>query len=202
MNYDYIIRLMLNSNPQSINSDFHSRRQFLTLAACIPSLALFPSTSVSADFWSLPRELWLCRNTPSGWEQTRSTYWADGELIIDGYRNVCTLLRDVKANNAVQMDVVLLDILRGVQGWLQVSGINKPIIINSGHRTQSTNANTEGSARNSLHLYGKAADIWVEGISTEYLARLGVYLSGGGVGFYARKGFVHVDSGRLRSWRG
>lgn len=177
------------------------RRSFLAKAAIVPFI-LPSNMSVASDFWNLPRELWLIRRNGERWEQTKTTYWSNGELIVDGYKSICLLLRDVQRNQAVQMDIVLFDILRGIQGWLLAAGIKKPIIINSGYRTFHTNGITEGASRNSMHLFGKAADIWIDGISTEYLARLGVYLSGGGVGYYATKGFVHVDTGRLRTWRG
>jgi uncharacterized protein YcbK (DUF882 family) len=187
---------------EPVDASFPNRRKFLKMAACLPAISLFPTNSLASGFWDLPRELWLARKTPNGWEQIKSTYWSDGALNAPGYRSICTLLRDVSSNDAVQMDLVLFDILRGVQGWFLAAGINKPLIINSGYRTHRTNTRTEGSARNSMHLYGKAADFYMEGVSPEYLARLGVYLSGGGVGYYASKGFVHVDSGRLRVWRG
>lgn len=177
------------------------RREFLQKTAILP-LLLPSSTVLGTDFWNLPRELWLARKNKNGWEQVKTTYWADGALAIDGYREICTILRDIQQDQAVQMDIVLFDVLRGIQGWLEAANIKKPIIINSAYRTLHTNDRTEGAKRNSMHLYGKAADIWIDGISTEYLARLGVYLSGGGVGYYATKGFVHVDTGRLRIWRG
>ena len=61
---------------------------------------------------------------------------------------------------------------------------------------------TEGASQNSKHPRGEAWDGHIDGISTTALAQFGAYLSGGGVGFYQRKNFVHLDSGRLRSWRG
>ncbi|MFD2274259.1 YcbK family protein [Undibacterium arcticum] len=132
-----------------------------------------------------PRELWLYRKSTG--EQVRETYWDDGRIIPEGYIRLCKLLRDVQAGQAVQMDIILLDIMRGVYGWFEAYGVTKPLIINSGYRNVHTNAVTEGAARNSMHTYGKATDLWMAGISTEYMARLGVYLSGGGVGYYAQK---------------
>ncbi|MFC6522704.1 YcbK family protein [Undibacterium arcticum] len=163
-------------------------------------MALLPQAGIANDFWNRPRELWLYRKSTG--EQVRETYWDDGRIIPEGYIRLCKLLRDVQAGQAVQMDIILLDIMRGVYGWFEAYGVTKPLIINSGYRNVHTNAVTEGAARNSMHTYGKATDLWMAGISTEYMARLGVYLSGGGVGYYAQKGFVHLDSGRLRVWRG
>ena len=170
-------------------------------AACAGAAALpLRAQQVSEAFWELPRTLWL-RRAATG-EEIRETYFRDGRLAAQGYERVCTLLRDVRTGQTMRMHPVLLDILRGIQGWLEAYGFARPIIVNSGYRSPGTNANTEGAALGSMHVRGRAADIWIPGVSTDYLARLGLYLSGGGVGFYPRKGFVHVDSGRLRVWGG
>lgn len=174
-----------------------SRRHFLRATAALPAIALLPSTTLANNFWSLPREIWLRR--PSTGEEIRTVYLADGQLQTKGYSALCHLLRDVKADHAVQMDIVLLDILRGIYGWFDAHGIRRPIEITSGYRSHHTNLN-EGGARNSMHTYGKAVDLRMPGVPTSYMADLGKYLAGGGVGYYANKGFVHVDSGRMRYW--
>lgn len=158
-----------------------------------------PGFAQTSDFWSQPRELWLYR--PATRETVREVYWADGALVLSGYYRICQLLRDVRMNQAVQFDIVTLDIARGVYGWLQNSGLNRPIIINSGYRHPKTNA-SEGGVRNSLHTMAQAIDIRIEGVSAESVTRFGMYLSGGGVGFYPGKQFTHLDRGRIRYWRG
>ena len=55
-------------------------------------------------------------------------------------------------------------------------------------------------AKNSLHLYGKAVDIRIPDIKTRVLRRTALDLELGGVGYYPRAGFVHLDSGRVRRW--
>lgn len=189
-----------NQLTQPQLSPLASRRNFLKGAAIIPAMALLPPMAQADDFWNLPRELWLKR-TQTG-EEVRAIYWADGRLVPEGYHQICRLMRDVKAGRAVQMGIVLLDVLRGIYGWFEAHGVHKPLMINSGYRTDHTNTMTEGAARNSMHTLGKAADIWIPGVPTSYLANLGVYLAGGGVGYYARKNMVHVDEGRFRYWAG
>lgn len=176
------------------------RRTFLHAAGALAGAALLPASALAQDFWSAPRTLWLVRADTR--EEVRELYWYDGMVNPSGYAAVCHLLRDVRAKQTVQMDLVLLDILRGVQGWFEAYGQLRPIIINSGYRTRHTNEATEGAVKNSFHILGKASDIWIPDVSAEYLAKLGVYLSGGGVGFYPSKRFIHTDSGRLRFWKG
>ena len=178
------------------------RRQILlaSAAGAIAQILSPVAMAQSADFWSLPRSVWLYR--PTTREQVREVYFADGMIVWSGYMRLCELMRDTHVNSAVQMSPVLLDILCGVQGWLSAHGIQRPLFTNSGYRTARTNANIEGAARNSLHMEGRAWDGRVPGVSTESLARFGLYLSGGGVGFYQTMDFVHLDDGRMRFWRG
>lgn len=179
------------------------RRRFLCQAAIAP--ALFSAASTvwgQEDFWSLPRALWLQRKTERGTEEVRDVYFADGRIVPSGYVNSCRILRDVRAGQAVQMSPVLLDILCGIQGFLLAHGHSIPLVTTSGYRSPATNAATEGAARNSMHLQGRAWDGRMPGVSGDLLARIALYLQGGGVGLYRGKDFLHVDDGRLRFWRG
>ncbi|KWU17767.1 YcbK family protein [Burkholderia cenocepacia] len=159
---------------------------------------------IPADFWDRPREL----NIQRGGEHLKLVYWRDGQIVPEGYWAACRLLRDVRANQMTYMDPAALDILRGLLGYYEAWGWNQPVIINSGFRTASTNNSllSEGAAKNSMHLYGRAIDLHMEGIPVAHLMQLGLYFRRGGVGFYPptnrRIGFVHLDTGRLRTWRG
>lgn len=135
-------------------------------------------------------------------EIVREVYWADGQIVLPGYYRICQLLRDVHMNQAVQFDIVTLDILCGIGGWLQSFGIARPIIINSGYRHPQTNARIEGAHRNSLHMRAQASDVRIEGVSASSVSRFAAYLAAGGVGFYPGKNFTHVDRGRVRFFRG
>ncbi len=114
------------------------------------------------------------------------------------------MLRDVQANVMTTMDPTVLDILRGVLGFYQAWRWPHPIVVTSGFRTVATNNRylKEGAARNSMHLYGKGVDLFIPGIPAKDVAALGVHLQQGGVGFYPDRGFTHLDTGRLRLWRG
>lgn len=179
-----------------------ARREVLKQLAACSLAASLPTSLLAQEFWEQPRALWLVRHETG--EQSREVYWANGGLEAAGYTRLCHVLRDVRANETVQMHLALLDTMRAMQGWLDLNGISRPLVINSGYRTWQTNASlrNEGAARNSMHLYGRAADIWIPGIPPAYLARLALYLKSGGVGFYPDRGFVHIDTGRVRAWRG
>jgi uncharacterized protein YcbK (DUF882 family) len=59
---------------------------------------------------------------------------------------------------------------------------------------------SEGVAVHSLHIDGMAIDIRVPGRNLTVLRRAALALQGGGVGYYPRSDFVHVDVGRVRTW--
>lgn len=124
----------------------------------------------------------------------------EGKIEENGYNDLCRIFADMRAGVAVQMDPNLFVVLAQAQQWLSSNHINRPIILTSGYRTQHTNANTEGAAFNSMHLYGKAADVKIEGIPADYLARLLRLCGGSGIGIYPS--FVHVDTWKERAWRG
>ncbi len=79
-----------------------------------------------------------------------------------------------------------------------------PYQVISGYRSRATNAMlaaaSDGVSRNSLHTQGMAIDIRVPGVRLGALRDLAKGLKAGGVGFYPRPDFVHVDVGRVRYW--
>ncbi|MCC5610579.1 DUF882 domain-containing protein [Nostoc sp. CHAB 5834] len=157
---------------------------------------------IPADFWSRPRELRLKRHRMR--DEISVVYWKDGSLVAEGYWQACALLRDTKANVMTSMDPTVLDILRGISGFYEAWRWPHAPVITSGFRTLRTNngLGSEGAAKNSMHLYGKAVDVFIPGVPARDVSALGYQLKQGGVGFYPSKGFTHLDTGKLRLWRG
>lgn len=149
-------------------------------------------------FWAMPRRLRLYR--PQTGEAVNEVYWADGKIVNDGYVRLSYLLRDAQANQSVYMDPRLLDLIRAVQGYMEYYGFVSPLMINSGYRSLATNSRTEGAARNSMHLQGKAIDFTMPGVPSSYIGALASHYQGGGVGFYTKSGFTHMDTGSVRYW--
>ena len=106
------------------------------------------------------------------------------------------------------MDRRLLALLVSLREKLEL-GSNHPIGLISGYRSPATNAalhaaggEHSGVASRSQHMRGKATDIAVPGVTLDRLHQAALALGGGGVGYYPRDGFVHVDSGSVRHWAG
>lgn len=198
------------------------RRALMRAAAAVPLLCLGQSALAedfhAQGFWERPRYVWMTR--PATGEQIKVTYWADGQLVQDAYARLSWFMRDVRMHGRIAaaqraghqvpagwfagigMSLVLLDIIYAVNGWLEYHQLSRPLILTSGFRHRLTNDATEGSARNSRHVVGGAADIVIPGVSATSVARFSAWLSAGGVGFYPGRSFTHVDDGRLRVWRG
>lgn len=168
-----------------------SRRTFFKSA-----IALSVSGTLYASHKFDNQSLHLIRNG----NEYNIPFMRNGKLEENGYTDLCRIFADVRAGVAVQMDPNLFIVLSQAQQWLSNNYIKRPIILTSGYRTEHTNAMTEGSAFNSMHLYGKAADIKIEGIPEDYLARLLRLCGGSGIGIYSS--FVHVDTWKVRAWRG
>ncbi len=80
----------------------------------------------------------------------------------------------------------------------------QPFHVISGYRSPRTNAmlhaKSNGVATHSLHIVGKAIDIRLPGRALPDLRDAALALRRGGVGYYPKSDFVHVDTGRVRRW--
>jgi uncharacterized protein YcbK (DUF882 family) len=134
-------------------------------------------------------------------ESLTTTYWENGRYIPEELDRVNYVLRDFRANEVKPIDPSLLDLLTRIQYRLST---NEPFQVISGYRSPLTNAmlhaNSEGVAVHSLHIEGKAIDISVPGRSLVQLRGAALAQQAGGVGYYPKSDFVHVDTGRVRYW--
>lgn len=190
------------NNPTSSNL---SRRSFLKGLAAVGVGAALGSVIPSAQaqqfqeaFWSQPRALKIYR--PVLRKHVHAVYWQNNHIHMPGYIEICNAMKDQRANVAVAMDIRLLDLLCAMQAWLAFHGYKEPTQINSGYRTSGSNSRLEGAARNSMHIQAKALDVVFPGLPVSYIGKLAKHYQGGGVGFYVSSGFVHIDTGRVRTW--
>ena len=111
------------------------------------------------------------------------------------------VLRDHRNGETRPIDPRLLDQLHDVREKL---GLSQAFRVISGYRSPTSNAmlheRSSGVASNSLHLQGRAIDISAPGIALERLRAAALDAHAGGVGYYPRSGFVHLDTGRVRVW--
>jgi len=190
----------LDNNSQSVeNSPELSRRGFLKLAAgSLGALALAPEVLQA----SVRRERYLAFYNPNTGETVRQVYWTPREgYIRESLRDISWGLRDHHNDQVKAFDVNVLDQLYALQ--LQL-GARSPAHVISAYRSPATNGalceRRRGVARNSYHIKAMALDVRLPGGRVSEVCRAARALGAGGVGYYPRSNFVHIDSGPVRYW--
>jgi uncharacterized protein YcbK (DUF882 family) len=129
------------------------------------------------------------------------TYWSNGAYHRAALNQLNRFLRDSQNNDQTEMDPLLFDV---VWHTMQVTGFSGSVEVLSAYRSPTTNAwlasVSRGVARDSQHMNGNAMDIRFVGVPVFKIRQAARSLGMGGVGFYPRSGFVHLDTGPIRYW--
>jgi uncharacterized protein YcbK (DUF882 family) len=174
-----------------------SRRGFLRAAAG-SAFGLMTPRTVSAQ--SLPPRVLRFNHLHTG-EKLAVEYWKGGTYEPEGLGVINHLMRDFRTGDVHPIDTALLDLLHELADSTET---RSPFEIISAYRSPATNAalhsHSDGVARHSLHLLGQAIDIRLADIPLAGLRRAALARRRGGVGYYPGSNFVHVDTGRVRTW--
>ena len=183
-----------------------NRRQFLQYLGAAPIIAGAPNVlAIPAQTLILPKEehrSLKIRSLHTG-EKVNVTYWEQGEYLIDGLAELYLLMRDHRENRIAPMDINLLDQLHTIQTKLET---NREIMLVSGYRSPETNGNLRqsekgtGVAKRSLHMNGQALDFRIPGLNLRHVHKATLTSTLGGVGYYGRSGYIHMDTGHKRRW--
>jgi uncharacterized protein YcbK (DUF882 family) len=134
-------------------------------------------------------------------ETIRTTFWADGVFQPAALRDIDFVLRDFRTGDVTEIDRELLVVLHELT---RVTDVKATFEVISGYRSPKTNAalasSSTGVAKKSLHMQGMAIDVRLPGLPLRHLRDAAKELKAGGVGYYPKSNFVHVDTGRVRYW--
>lgn len=134
-------------------------------------------------------------------ERLTIEYFSRGTYLPDALGSINHLLRDFRTNEVHAIDEHLLDLLHELNG---VTGSGQAFQVISGYRSPVTNEmlrrHSEGVAAHSLHMEGQAIDIRLADVPLTRLRDAALFVRRGGVGYYPASNFVHVDTGRVRTW--
>jgi uncharacterized protein YcbK (DUF882 family) len=134
-------------------------------------------------------------------ETLEVTYYENGLYLLEPIDQLRVFLADWRDGKQHEIDPKLMDILWEIQ---RVTGNNNTYEVISGYRSKETNrylhSKSKGVARQSQHLLGKAIDVRLRSLDTRKLRDTALALKLGGVGYYEKTDFVHVDTGRVRRW--
>lgn len=177
----------------------NQRRSFLKSSVVLASVIGMPALAKAAQPAPAERTLRLY-NTHTG-ESLRSVFWAEGQFIPDALKDINKLLRDHRNDKIAEMDPKLILLLNDVSDKF---GDNQVLHIISGYRSPESNAKlaaaSNGVAKHSMHMDGKAIDIRMPGKNLAQLHKAAMAMKAGGVGYYPDSQFVHMDTGRVRYW--
>jgi uncharacterized protein YcbK (DUF882 family) len=178
------------------------RRKWLSLGGIVLGATLLPNELLAAVSTPKPRVLTF-RNINNGERLTSSL--KDGKITNKtDLKKLDYLLRDRRTQQIHRIEPQLFSKLYQIQGNLGLR--NTEIQIVCGYRAPATNAamsaRSRGVAQNSYHMRGQAIDFRIDGISLAKVRKVAANLNKGGVGYYPRSNFVHIDVGPNRTWSG
>jgi len=175
----------------------HSRRAFLGRA-----LTALPILGTPRRLFAESGTVRALRftHTHTG-ERLAIEYFRSGMYLPAALATVNHFLRAFRTGDVHDIDSDLLDLLYRLTAMTEASA---PFQVISGYRSPVTNEmlrhRSEGVAAGSLHMKGQAIDIRLADVPLATLRRAAVSAGRGGVGYYPASDFVHVDTGRVRTW--
>lgn len=177
------------------------RRRFIRQMACGSLLTLGAPIIAEAAKGRFPSHKTLILKHAHTGDKLKLTYFEKGRYVKPALNEINSLFRDYRSGKVHPIDVGLLDQLYDLK---QLLGVNRPIQVICGYRSPFTNAMMHeqhaGVASNSLHIQGRAVDIRVEGCSTRQVRNAALAMRQGGVGYYEKSDFIHLDTGKFRTW--
>jgi uncharacterized protein YcbK (DUF882 family) len=179
----------------------HARRHFLRHAVRYAAVGAVPALIAPALASVLGARRLALAHTHTR-EQIDLVYAVGDHFIPQALDTLNRFLRDHYTGDIGVIDPQVFDQLNLVR---QALGCERAFEVISGYRCPATNANLRltrsgGVAKHSLHMEGRAIDVRLPGVPLADLRDAALSLRAGGVGFYAREQFVHLDTGRVRHW--
>jgi uncharacterized protein YcbK (DUF882 family) len=180
------------------------KRQALTRRRFLLGMGVLAGAAVASPklvFGAVHRPVILRLENLHTGEKLAATYREGGRLLPDAMAEINEVLRDHRTGEVTGMDPALLDYLSEVA---RVTGSDGRFQVISGYRSPATNAmlrsRGNGVAKRSLHMDGRAIDVRLDGVPLKRLRSAAMSVRRGGVGYYPRSNFVHLDTGAFRSW--
>jgi uncharacterized protein YcbK (DUF882 family) len=170
-------------------------------ALCLVAVLLRGYSALAAESASSEEHHLRLYHTHTG-ERIDIIYRRGDQYLPEAEEKLDHFLRDHRTGDVKHYDPHVFDILSDLAA--AVGHANGEIDIICGYRTSWSNeflrARSAGVAKNSQHMQAHAIDIRIPGVDTLKLRNAAQDLGRGGVGYYPRSGFVHVDTGRVRTW--
>ncbi|BBL34676.1 hypothetical protein Nstercoris_00915 [Nitrosomonas stercoris] len=190
--------LIIADNLETLTEQGRARRRLLQvgLGAC----AMFAMPVANAAYARVYEKRLSLLNLHTG-ERIKTAYWEQGKYIPEALQEIATVLRDHRSGERHPIDPSLLDLIQQLH---YKTGSSKEFQVISGYRSPATNAKlaarSNGVAKKSMHMQGRAIDIRLPGVPLNTLKQVAMSMRAGGVGYYPESNFIHVDTGNVRYW--
>jgi uncharacterized protein YcbK (DUF882 family) len=166
----------------------------------VAALVVGPLAAAAGDRANGERRLEL--TNLHGGEKLTVTFYEASDIAPADVAALRHLLRDYRVNEEHEIDSGLFMQLTDLARECEVPARYEVI---SGYRSPGTNAKLRAAghavAQRSQHMAGHAIDVRLKECPLERLHELALAAKRGGVGFYPRSRFVHIDTGPVRSWQ-
>ena len=173
-----------------------SRRLFIASALSMPFCTNTMAKSISID----KKRTLSFYHTHTDTELSL-VYFDNNTYLTSALDEINLFLGDFRTGDTHPIEPRLLDSIYLLQ---QQTGVNNEFEVISAYRSPKTNAHlrkkSNGVAKKSLHMQGKAIDIRLRGFKTSKLRDTAIAMKIGGVGYYRRSDFIHLDVGNVRHW--
>lgn len=191
----------LSTPPRFMSEQKLSRRHLIKIGILTTTATVFPAPLFAAIERTLtPKRTLSFFNTHTA-ETLDVCYFSNGNYSPSALAMINAIMRDHRTGEIKAIATGLLDVLHAISS---IVATEEPFHIISGYRSPASNAKLRRRSRNvaasSLHMLGQAIDIRIPGCRTAHLRYVAVRLKAGGVGYYRKSDFVHVDTGRVRYW--
>lgn len=135
-------------------------------------------------------------------EKLVTCFWNNGEYCPEALKEINNIMRDFRTGQVRKIDPKLIDYLHRLVEIFDYEHL--PINLLSGYRSKKTNnmlrRKSRGVAKNSFHIKGRAMDFNFPEVELKHLRKAALKYCGGGVGYYSKSNFIHIDTGKKRSW--
>ncbi len=185
-----------------------ARRKLFQLGLGVVGSGLFGASAqahndIIGDILASPEPKWLALHNVHTAEKLEAVYWENGAYVPDALEALNKVLRDYRTGEERVMDPRLFDLLGAIH---RKTPTRQAFQVISGYRSPATNAllaeRSGEVAKKSLHMDGKAIDIYLDDVPLDRLRAAALSIGQGGVGYYPETRFVHVDVGPVRRWQG
>jgi len=131
-------------------------------------------------------------------------YYKNNRYVPSALRKINKIFRDRMTGKIGSIDPELIDFMVDIRSRL---GLPKIVVfeVMSGYRSRKSNKRQRKTnkqmAKNSYHLRGWAVDFKIKHVSGKAIAEIAKTMQRGGVSYYPSSNHVHIDLGKIRSWR-